>query len=64
MIRYEFETHSVDHVVWVPRKVNLADPGTQRDSALCDALRLLLYTGKIPLDLSVAETRSTNRPLG
>ena len=64
VIRYELETNSVDHIVWIPGRVNLADPDTKRDSALCDSLQLLFYTGKIPLDLAEAEVRSTNRPLG
>ena len=64
VIRYEFETNSVNEMVWVPGRVNLADPGTKRDSQLTDALQLLLFTGRIPLDLSAAESRSTYLPLG
>ena len=64
VIRFDFETKAVDQLVWIPGRTNLADPGTKRDSALSEALQLLLYTGKIPIDLSEAEVRSSNRPLG
>ena len=50
--------------MWIPGKANLADPGTKRDSSLTEALKILLMTGKISLDLSEAEVRSTDRPLG
>ena len=64
VIRFDFETKAVDQLVWIPGRTNLADPGTKRDSTLSEALQLLLYTGKIPIDLSEAEVRSSNRPLG
>ena len=64
VIRFDFETKAVDSMVWIPGRTNLADPGTKRDSALTEALQLLLLTGKIPIDLSESEVRSSDRPLG
>ena len=64
VIRFDFETKAVDEMVWIPGRTNLADPGTKRDSALAEALQILLLTGKIPLDLTEAEVRSSDRPLG
>ena len=64
LIRFEYETHSVNTVVWIPGKCNPADPGTKRDSALTDVLRLMLYTGKIPIDFTGSQSRSSQRSLG
>lgn len=47
-----------------PKKSNLADPGTKRDSPLSEAMNILLFTGKVPIYLSAAEVRSTYLPLG
>lgn len=33
-IRFDFATRNVSSMIWVPRKVNLADPGTKADSQL------------------------------
>lgn len=55
---------TVDRVIWVSERVNLADPCTKRDSHLVETLKLILYTGRIHVDLADDETCSTNRPLG
>ena len=64
VIRYDFETKQVNYIIWIPGATNLADPGTKPDSSLTSALQLLMFTGKIPIDLTGAEVRSTNLPLG
>lgn len=64
VIRYEFQTKSVDEIVWLPGKVNLADPGTKRDSALTDTLMSLLHTGRIPVAFDQLLSKSYDRSLG
>lgn len=64
VIRFEYETHAVDTVAWIPGRTNPADVGTKRDSPLCDALSLMLFTGKLSLDFNQAEFRSADRSLG
>lgn len=64
LIRFEYETHSVNTVVWIPGKTNPADPGTKRDSPLTDVLRLMLYNGIIPIDFTGSQSRSSQRSLG
>ena len=64
LIRFEYETHSVNTVVWIPGKSNPADPGTKRDSPLTDVLRLMLYTGVLPIDFTGSQSRSSQRSLG
>ena len=64
LIRFEYETHSVNTVVWIPGKCNPADPGTKRDSPLTDVLRLMLYTGVIPIEFTGSQSRSSQRSLG
>ena len=56
LIRFEYETHSVNTVVWIPGKTNRADPGTKRDSPLTDVLLLMLYTGIIPIDFTGSQS--------
>ena len=64
LIRFEYETHSVNTVVWIPGKTNPADPGTKRDSPLTEVLRLMLYTGQIQIPFTGSQTRSSYRSLG
>jgi len=64
VIRFEFETNSVNEMVWVPGSLNLADPGTKPDSPLTQPLQLLMHTGMIPIDLNRQESRRTDQPLG
>lgn len=62
LIRYEFVTHSVDKIVSINGTINQADPWTKRDSALCDMLQLMIFTGTLPMDFAEAEVRLS--PLG
>lgn len=64
LLDLNFRQKHVDSVVWIPGKSNLADPGTKQDSPLSEALKILLSIGKIPIDMSAAEIRSPNSPLG
>lgn len=63
-ILFELETYAVDKIVWIPNRLNLADTGTKRDNSLSDVLQLLLFTGKLQIDFTEAEIRSTDRALG
>lgn len=51
VIHFEFETGSVDEMVWTPGSVNLADPSTKRDNQLNDTLQLTLYNRPFAIDL-------------
>ena len=64
VIRYEFESRNVSNMMWVPGKVNLADPCTKPNSPLTDALQLLLQSGKLPFGFPDSEIRSSNRSTG
>lgn len=63
LLRYNFETHHLNKLIWLPRKINLADPLTKRDSPLCETLQLMLFDGTIPIDFATAETRASNKSL-
>ena len=64
VIRYKFETRNVTNIMWVPGKVNLADPCTKPNSPLTETLQLLLASGKLPLSFPDADVRSSNRSTG
>lgn len=64
LIRFEFETNSVNTVIWIPGKTNPADCATKRDSPLTDMLRLMLLTGKLPMSFESFEATSSSRSLG
>ena len=64
VIRFEFETRNVDKLIWILGLLNLADPGTMRESSLSDALQLMLYSGKVPFDFTESEKCSANRSFG
>ncbi|PXF41605.1 hypothetical protein BWQ96_08671 [Gracilariopsis chorda] len=63
-IRYEFETVNVSRIIWIPGKLNLADPLTKLDSPLCTSLEILLYSGSIPLDTTSCEHLISGRCTG
>lgn len=64
-IRYEFQTHAVEKISWIPGKTNLADPLTKKDSSLTDTLQLTLFSGRLCIDFdSVSETKSSERNFG
>ncbi|PXF43473.1 hypothetical protein BWQ96_06766 [Gracilariopsis chorda] len=60
VIRYELETQNVNRKVWVPVNCNLANPLTKLNSPLNQALELLLFSGKLPLDPTSSDSRSSN----
>ena len=41
VIRYEFETHKVNRIIWIPGKLNLEDTLTKTNSPLVDPLQLM-----------------------
>lgn len=49
VILYEFETHHVNRIIWIPGKVNLADPATKTNSPLANALQLSMFSGELSL---------------
>ncbi|PXF49341.1 hypothetical protein BWQ96_00915 [Gracilariopsis chorda] len=61
VIRYEFETHNVSQIIWIPGKLNLADLLKKSDSPLRTSLEILLYSGTIPLDTTMCEHRISGR---
>ena len=64
VIRYEYETQHADDMIWIPGRVNLTDPGTKTDSPLTQAMIQTMACGKLSIDLSEAEARSSDRSLG
>ena len=63
LIRFEYETHSVNTVVWISGKCNQLDPVTKRDSPLTDGLRVMLYSLVIPIEFTGSQSRSSQRSL-
>jgi len=64
VIRYEFETKNVSRIIWVPGKTNLADACTKEYSPLVEAVQLMLFTCKIPVDFTQALHRDSKQFLG
>lgn len=64
MIRHEFERRNVSQVTWITEKKNFSDPGTLIKSPLIDDLSLAPRDSRLLLELSSAEHRSADRPLG
>lgn len=64
VIRHEFELGLLDEITWIPSMSNLANPGTNCDIFLIDALRLITETGKLPFCFRSTETRFSHRSLG
>lgn len=62
--RYEYETHNVDEIVWMPGQTSLTDPASKNDSLLSVALQLTLSCGKIGIEISQHVRQSAIRPLG
>ena len=63
-IRFEFATKNVSSMIWVPGKINLADPGTKPDSQLTQTLQVLLESGCLPINFSDAIIQSSNPSTG
>ena len=64
LIRYEFETHKINRMVWIPGKLNSADAITKPDSPLCQTLQLLMFSGTIPIDFEASQSRESAQFLG
>ena len=47
-------------MIWVPNKINLADPGTKTDSHITQTLNLLFETGTVPIDFKEAVIKSSD----
>ena len=62
-IRFTLET-LLNVMGWIRGTCNPADIGIKPNSALTDAVVLMLATGKINVDLSSCETRSPQKRLG
>lgn len=63
--RCQFEDSNANHIFWIPGRLILADPGTNSDSSLKQALQLLLCSGKRPSSFSEFDaTNSKEKPLG
>ena len=64
-IRFELQTGTVEKISWIPGKVNLADPLTNKYSVLTAPLLLTLFTGRLSLDLfTVAATKYARKNFG
>lgn len=64
VIRYEFETHKVNRVTWIPGKVNITDPLTKNNSPLTDPLQFAMLNGEIPISFNGAEDRRAIQSTG
>ena len=64
-IRFEYQVGNVSDIIWIPGKTNLADALTKTDSPLTSALILTLFSGKLSIDYSESESKSSiNRNYG
>lgn len=64
LMRCNFGTRRVNRLVWIPGRLNLADPLTKTDSLPSDVLQLMFFSGLIPVVLSVMESRESTASLG
>ena len=64
LLRYNFETEQLNKLIWIPGSANPADPLTKKDSLLSEVLQLMLFQGRLPLDLSRMEDRPAAASLG
>ena len=64
VIRYEFETHKVNKISWIPGKVNLADPLTKPNSPLTFPLQLTMFSGALSISFEEQHSRNSERFTG
>lgn len=64
LLRYHFETHQLNRVIWIPGSANPADPLTKRDSPLADTLQIMMFDGTLPLQFDKTDSRTSNASLG
>lgn len=58
-IRYDFETHWVNRMTWIPGSCNLTDPLTKLNSPLEDALQILICDGELPISFEKVFNRDS-----
>ena len=63
-IRFEIAIKDVSSIIWVPGKINLADPGTKPDSHLTQTLNLLFETSTLPIDFKEVVIKSSGLSTG
>ena len=51
-------------MMWLPRKINLADPDAKPDSQLIQTLQLLFKSGCLPIDFNESATQHSNLSTG
>lgn len=64
LLRYNFETHLLDKVVWIARSANPANPLTRTESPLMTTLQIMIYDGTIPIYLDKVESCFSCSSLG
>ena len=64
LIRFHYENRKIQRVIWIPGKLNLADPLTKKDCLLTDALQLTLFEGRLPFDFINSKMRYSTACLG
>lgn len=50
LIRFGFETHSLNTLIWIPGSINFADALTKTDSRVHESLQLMMFEGTLPCD--------------
>lgn len=63
-MRYSFETHRLNKLIWISGRANLADPLTKKDNPIADLLQLTIFKDVLTLDLYAVESRESNVSLG
>ena len=64
LLLYNFETHQLNKLIWIPDNANSADALTKRDFALCETLQLMLFDGTVPITFDISAFRSSDASLG
>ena len=64
ILRYNFERHYLNRLIWIPGSLNIADSLTKKDSPLAETLQLMLFDGSLPVYLSSGESRESSTTLG
>lgn len=64
LMGYNFETHLLNRLIWLPGRENPADALTKPDSPLAQTFQLMPFDGTKPLDLSKMEYRKSTQSLG
>lgn len=64
VIRYEFESGNVSHIMWVPGESEPPDPCTKQSSTLTDCLPVMLNAGKIFFSLPDCDIQTSGKSSG